>query len=199
MNNNITNNMSNNKNNKNNNTNIKLKPIKEINPINTIESVSINKVDNKVDNKVKNQLDKDNYKRPELTYTDKLSKAQIKELLVDYEKINNLHELEKVPSGTHIRYFEMKNDELKFRTGGILTVVTGLPDYIILNNNKISWSVQVKQCIFFKRITIKQVRDEYNKLLYENDAIIKGQQKLLTEQSSKIKELTKKIKELTKK
>ena len=161
-------------------------------------SVSTNQ-NNISENKIKNKLDKDNYKRPELTYTDKLSKVQIKELLVDYEKINNIKELEQIPSGTHMRYFEMKNNELKFRTGGILTVVTGLPDYIILNNNKISWSVQVKNCIFFKRITIKQIREEYNKLLYENDAVIKGQQKLLSEQSNKIKQLNNKIKELTKK
>ncbi len=151
---------------------------------------------NKLENKIKNQQNKDNYKRPEITYTDKLSKSQIKELLIDYERINTVKDLEKIPPGTHLRYFEMKNKELKFRTGGVLTVNSGLPDYIILSNGKLSWSVQVAPCIFFKRVTIKQIREEYDKLLFKNDATIKGQQVLLSEQSKKIKDLLLEIKNL---
>jgi len=125
---------------------------------------------NKLENKIKNQQNKDNYKRPEITYTDKLSKSQIKELLIDYERVKDVKELEKIPPGTHLRYFEMKNKELKFRTGGVLTVNSGLPDYIILS--------------------------KYDKLLFKNDATIKGQQALLSEQTTKIKELLKEIKRL---
>ena len=158
----------------------------------------INSDTNKDTNLLKNKQDKENYKRPEITYTDKLSKDQIKELLIDYEKINNITELINIPSGTHLRYFEMKNKELKFRTGGILTVNSGLPDYIILSNGKLSWSVQVKPCIFFKRITIKQIREEYEKFLYDKDATIKGQQTLLNDQQKEIKNLKQKIKELEK-
>jgi hypothetical protein len=151
---------------------------------------------NKLENKIKNQQNKDNYKRPEITYTDKLSKSQIKELLIDYERVKDIKDLEKIPPGTHLRYFEMKNKELKFRTGGVLTVNSGLPDYIILSNGKLSWSVQVATCIFFRRVTIKQIREEYDKLLFKNDATIKGQQALLSEQTTKIKELLKEIKRL---
>jgi hypothetical protein len=151
---------------------------------------------NKLENKIKNQQNKDNYKRPEITYTDKLSKSQIKELLIDYERVNDVKELGKIPPGTHLRYFEMKNKQLKFRTGGVLTVNSGLPDYIILSNGKLSWSVQVATCIFFRRVTIKQIREEYDKLLFKNDATIKGQQALLSEQTTKIKELLKEIKRL---
>ncbi len=151
---------------------------------------------NKLENKIKNQQNKDNYKRPEITYTDKLSKLQIKELLIDYERVTDIKDLEKIPPGTHLRYFEMKNKELKFRTGGVLTVNSGLPDYIILSNGKLSWSVQVATCIFFRRITIKQIREEYDKLLFKNDATIKGQQALLSEQTTKIRELLTEIKKL---
>ncbi len=151
---------------------------------------------NKLENKIKNQQNKDNYKRPEITYTDKLSKSQIKELLIDYERVTDIKDLEKIPPGTHLRYFEMKNKELKFRTGGVLTVNSGLPDYIILSNGKLSWSVQVATCIFFRRITIKQIREEYDKLLFKNDATIRGQQALLSEQTTKIKDLLKEIKRL---
>ena len=151
---------------------------------------------NKLENKIKNQQNKDNYKRPEITYTDKLSKSQIKELLIDYERVVDIIDLEKIPPGTHLRYFEMKNKELKFRTGGVLTVNSGLPNYIILSNGKLSWSVQVGTCIFFRRVTIKQIREEYDKLLFKNDATIKGQQVLLADQSKKIKELLTEIKNL---
>jgi hypothetical protein len=146
----------------------------------------------------KNQENKDNYKRPELTYTDKLSKAQVRELLNDYEQIHNKNNLKDVPPGTHIRYFEMKDGELKFRTGGLITINTGLPDYIILSNGKISWSVQVAPCIFFRRITIKQVKDEYQKLLINKETIIKGNQITIQQQSREIKELKDMIRKLQK-
>ena len=138
------------------------------------------------------------YKRPIITYTDKLSKQQIKELLIDYEQIKSLEELQNISSGTHLRYFEKKNNELKFRTGGILTV-SGFPEYLILSSGQVSWSVQIKKCIFFKRITIKQVKAEYNKLLHENVAIIKGLQTTIREQSSLIKQLAEENKRLKKK
>ena len=130
------------------------------------------------------------YKRPLITYTDKLSKQQVKELLIDYEQIKSLDELQNISSGTHLRYFEKKNNELKFRTGGILTV-SGFPEYLILSSGHVSWSVQIKKCIFFKRITIKQVREEYNKLLHENAATIIGLQTTIRELSSQIKKLSK--------
>ncbi len=140
----------------------------------------------------------DNYIRPELTYTDKLSKEQIKTLLLDYELINNVSELYTVPPGTHLRYFENKNGELKFRTGGILTVTKGLPDYLILNSGKVSWSVQVKNCVFYKRITISQVKEEFNKVILEKNAVISGLEKLLKEQDKELKEYKKMLKSLKK-
>lgn len=137
------------------------------------------------------------YERPLITYTDKLSKQQVKELLIDYEQIKSYNELQNIPAGTHLRYFEKKNNELKFRTGGILTV-SGFPDYLILSSGHVSWSVQIKKCIFFKRITIKQIREEYNKLLHDNSATIKGLHITIKEQSSIIKQLSEENKLLRK-
>lgn len=137
------------------------------------------------------------YKRPLITYTDKLSKQQVKELLIDYEQIKSLDELQNIPAGTHLRYFEKKNNELKFRTGGILTV-SGFPEYLILSSGHVSWSVQIKKCIFFKRITIKQVREEYKKLLHENAATIIGLQTTIKELSKEIKKLSRENEKLKK-
>ena len=132
-----------------------------------------------------NKKTKDEYVKAEITYTDKLSKSQINQLLYDYEKVENVNDIQKINLGTFIRYFENKNGELKFRTGGILTVNTGYPDYLILSNGKISWSVQIKNCIFFKRITIEQIREEYNKELLRLQAENSGLRALLKEKTKK--------------
>lgn len=136
-------------------------------------------------NKRKPQKLKDSdYERPILTYTDKLSKQEIETLLIDYEKVDDL---DKIPAGTHIRYFENKDGELKFRVGGILTIKSGLPVYCILKNQNKSWSVQVNRCIFFRRITIKEVKKEYEDKLIEKD-------KELNELRSYVRDLRKQLK-----
>ena len=81
--------------------------------------------------KISYKITETEYERPVMTYTDKLSKSQIQELLVDYEQVKNVEELMKIPIGTHLRYFDNKNNLMKFRTGGILTVNSGLPEYLI--------------------------------------------------------------------
>ncbi len=168
----------------------------------TSNKISSNKADSNTDSKGKylrlNQKNKDNYDRPEFTYTDKLSKEQVKSLLLDYELVNNIGELFAVPIGTHIRYFENKNGELKFRTGGVLSVNKGLPDYIVLSNGKVSWSVQVKPCIFYRRVTIEQIKQEFNKVILEKNGVIAGLQRLLIEQQNEIKEYKKTLKSLKK-
>jgi len=112
-----------------------------------------------------NKISDTDYDRPELTYTDLLTKKDIEGLLLDYEKVDDL---DSIPIGTHIRYFENKDGELKFRVGGILKF-KGLPDYVVLNNGKVGWSVQVKKCIFFKKITLESVHNEYKQILIDKD------------------------------
>jgi len=153
----------------------------------------------KTKNLKKNQQNKDNYKKPDITYTEKLSKSQVRQLLYDYEEIKNIKELEKIDPGTHLRYFEDKDGEMKFRTGGILTINTGFPEYLVLSNGKISWSVQIKKCIFFKRLTIKELRDEYEKELIKLQAENKGLQSMLQSISSEKEELGIKYNKLIKK
>lgn len=137
----------------------------------------------KVNREPKKLKDSD-YERPLLTYTDKLSKKEIESLLLDYEKVDNLKD---VPIGTHIRYFENKDDELKFRTGGILTIKSGLPKYCILKNGKLSWSVQIANTIFFRRITIKEVKEEYEKILVQKDNELNELRFLIRDLKKKIK------------
>ena len=140
--------------------------------------------------KVPNSIKNSNYVRPEITYTDKLSKKEIEALLIDYEQVNDLND---VPQGTYIRYFEDKDGVMKFRVGGVLTIKTGLPDYCILYNNKVSWSVQVKKCIFFRRITISEVKKEYKLLLDEKDRNIAELQSYIKKLSKDNNDLKKQL------
>ena len=111
--------------------------------------------------------------------------------MVDYEQIKNVDELNNIQPGTHLRYFQMVNSKLKFRTGGILTVKSGLPAYIILSSGKVSWSVQVSDCIFFRRITIKEVKLEYIKILEDKQREIDSLKNLIKTQSNEITRLKK--------
>ena len=160
-----------------------------------LEILEPSKIKTDKSKKISNHISETTYKRPILTYTDKLSKQQVKELLIDYEQIKSIQELQKISQGTHLRYFEYKNDELLFRTGGIITVNSGLPAYLILSSGKLSWSVQVNKSIFFKRITIKQVRNEFQKDLLEKDAIIVGLHEIIREKDKLIREKDKLIRE----
>ena len=107
-------------------------------------------------------------------------------MLLEYEKVENLQD---VPIGTYVRYFEDKDGVMKFRTGGVLTIKTGLPVYCILYNNKVSWSVNVKKCIFFRKISINEVKNEYTILLEQKN-------KQLDEKDRKIAELLAYIRQL---
>jgi hypothetical protein len=137
--------------------------------------------DTKEPKNIPNAIKNSNYVRPEITYTDKLSKKDIEALLIDYEKVESLKD---VPVGTYIRYFEDKDGVMKFRTGGVLTIKTGLPEYCILYNNKVSWSVQIKRCVFFRKITTEEIKKEYNLLIDDKN-------KRIAELQAYIKELLK--------
>jgi hypothetical protein len=115
---------------------------------------------------------KNGYVRPETTYTEQLSQEQIAEKLEDYKKVDDLY---KIHLGTHLRYFSNINGKLVFRMGGILHNNNGLPEYVYLSTNttgKPAWCVQVKDTIFYRKMTLPEIKVEYqtsiNKLIEKN-------------------------------
>ena len=127
------------------------------------QKIVVKKTNNDDDNDdVKNTFSKNGYKRPDVTFTDQLSKEQIEEKLEDYTKVDDIY---KVPLGVHLRYFSNKDDKLVFRMGGQLHKNNGLPDYVILFNGKAQWSVQVKDTIFYRKMTIQEIKEEYEKII----------------------------------
>ena len=117
------------------------------------------------------------------TYTNTLNKDEIQKKLEDYTKVEDLST---VPIGTHLRYFINKDGEYLFRMGGNLKRNNDLPKFVILKNAVgVEWSVQVKDTIFYKKMTLTEIKNEY-----EN---------IIDELHSKIKKLKNEIKTLKKK
>lgn len=143
------------------------------------------------------------YKRPPLTKQEMLSYDQIKKLLKNYIREDDIG---KVPLGTHIRYIEQKLDPVtntidqKFRLGGYL-INNKYPDkYIVLSNGSLKWSVQVKDTIFFKSKLHENEQNDNNtedgleKEKLQNE--ITKLKELIVEQELTIKKLKEKVKEL---
>lgn len=127
---------------------------------------------------------KSGYVRPAVTMTDQLSKEQIEEKLEDYKKVDDIF---KVPLGVHMRYFSNINGKMVFRMGGLLHKNTGLPEYVILSTTptgKPGWSVQVKDTIFYRKMTLNEIKTEYQTIIDE-----------LIEKNKKLKDDNKKLNE----
>lgn len=130
----------------------------------------------------KNKSTKSGYERPKTTFTDNLDKEEVEKKLEDYQKVEDLTQ---VPLGTHLRYFTKKDGELVFRMGGVLKRNSDLPKFIILKNAVgVEWSVQVTDSIFYKKMTVPEIKEEY--------------EKIIKELNGKIKKLKDRIKELEK-
>jgi hypothetical protein len=98
------------------------------------------------------------YNKPQKTFTERLTKKEIEDYMTDYEKTD----IKKIKLGSHVRYFEKVNEDMKFRIGGNLIINNGLPKYVILTNGKTNWSVQVKDCIFFAKLNYDKIKIEFD-------------------------------------
>lgn len=121
------------------------------------------------------------YKRPKTTFQENLTANEIAEKLQGYEKVDNI---EDVPLNTHIRYFTTKSDGTQvFRLGGFLFNKQNPEKYVMLNNGKNTWSVQVKGTVFFKKLSHKDeleaIHSLYKKKLAEKDLIIEKLKKYI--------------------
>ena len=133
------------------------------------EKKNSNKKEIKLDsNKKEIKLDSNKYKkngfeRPEITYTDQLSKEDIQEKLADYSKVEDIY---KVPLGVHLRYFVKKDGQMLFRMGGQLFKNNGLPEYVILKSGtNAQWSVQIKDTVFYRKMNLIEIKQEYEDII----------------------------------
>lgn len=134
-------------------------------------------------------LTTDNYNRPNVTFTDSLTKEDIINYLQDYELVDK-NNIDSIPLGTHIRYITEVDGIKKFRTGGKIIKVD--KDYFVLASGRLKWSVQKANTIFFKLISIETVRKELNKIIEE-------QRKIIYHKELEIKSLAHQLENLKKK
>ena len=114
------------------------------------------------------------YERPKITYTDTLSKREIIDYLQDFERVNDI---DKISIGSYVSYLDISGEYPVFRLGG--TIMVNKPEYLILNGGKISFSVQKKEKLFFRRLNHTELKKEmegqvkkYVKLIEERDQYI---------------------------
>lgn len=134
-----------------------------------------------------------NYNKNKKSYQDSLSPEEIKKKLEEYKQVEDIT---KVPLNTHLRYFTInpKNGEKQFRLGGFLTKLEDV--YVILANGKLSWSVQIKDTIFFQKMTFTELKEELTLKIskkFEKEIVE------LREENIKLKNVLKQVKKEVKK
>ena len=114
------------------------------------------------------------------TFHDLLTEEDINILLEDYEEINNIHELK---PGILIRYYKLinqNNDIIKlFRTGGTIINIDFEKKYLIVSNGKTNWSVQMDNSIFYKKITLEELKNYYENEIDNKNLEIKKYKKYI--------------------
>lgn len=133
------------------------------------------------------RIGNDNYKKSKKSKQSKMSPDDIKDKLKDYAKVKNIY---KTPLKTHVRYFtiDKKTGGNVFRMGGFLNKINDEKEYVILSNGKITWSVQVNNSQFWRKLSLEEIREEYEeeiKMLKKNNKILKETLKKIKNQAKK--------------
>ena len=132
--------------------------------------------------------------KPKTTYQDKLTPKEIKEKLEEYKKVDDIS---KVSLNAHLRYFTVNDKgEKQFRLGGFLAKIDPGMKFIICQNGTFSWSVQIKNSVFFVKLTFSELKEELiEKISKKFEAEIKS----LKKENKKLKQTLKEIKKQAKK
>lgn len=110
------------------------------------------------------RITKDKFKKTGNTVQDNLTQEDIDILLEEYNEIDNIYQLK---PGIHVRYYttltNKQNIEKKlFRMGGTIVKVDFEKKYIVLSNQKITWSVQLNdKNIIYKKMTTEEIKEFY--------------------------------------
>ena len=113
------------------------------------------------------RLANDNYDRPKQTIQEKMTDQEIAEKLRNYEKVDTIMTID---VGTHVRYFSNINGMLKYRSGGNLIKKDKEGRYVVLSNGRASWSVQTGNSIFYRELSIEDVRESHKREIQEYEA-----------------------------
>jgi hypothetical protein len=149
-----------------------------------------------MDNKITKRLTRDtSYKTPDKTYQSTLSDTDIAKKLTDYIKVKPIDVI-KIPLNTHLRYFSInpKTGEKQFRLGGVLTKIGDNNQYVVLSNGTLSWSVQINNTIFYKKLNINEIKEQVSN---EATTVVQSQMEQIIEENKQLKKMLKQIKDTT--
>ena len=144
--------------------------------------------------KITKRLSRDTqYNKTKKSYQESLSPDEIKQKLEEYKMIDDIKE---VSLNSHIRYFTInpKTGDNQFRLGGFVTKIED--EYIILSNNNISWSVQIKDTVFFIKMSFNDMKEELIKKINKKN---ENEMNALKEENKKLKATLKQVKNQVKK
>ena len=136
-----------------------------------------------------------NYKPTGTTYTQKLSEVEIQKKLEDYVRVKK-EDVPSIPLNTHIRYFSInpKTGEKQFRMGGMLTKHDPNNQYIVCSNGTLSWSVQIANSIFYKKMTNNEYKEHIQTEVQDS---VQDQLEVLIKENRELKKVLKQIKDTT--
>lgn len=153
---------------------------------NAFVNANVNADDDDSDNDNDVEVDKE-----KKTFTSNLTKEEINDKLQDYKLVDDIS---KVSLGTHLRYFVIKDGIKLFRMGGNLKRNLDIPNFIVLVNAVgVEWTVQIKNTTFYKKMSLKEIKDEYDSIIEELHEKIKKYKIKLEERDKTIIELQEKI------
>jgi hypothetical protein len=147
-----------------------------------------------MDKKITKRLTRDTtYNKTKKSYQDNLSPAEIKQKLEEYSQVDKIDD---VSLNSHLRYFtiNVKTGKKQFRLGGFLTKID--KDYVVLSNGTLSWSVQKKNNIFFRKMTFQELKEELTEKIKKT---YQSEIKKLKDDNKKLKSALKKVKNQVKK
>ena len=136
-----------------------------------------------------------NYKPTGTTYTQQLSESDIKKKLEDYIRVKK-EDVPSIPLNTHIRYFSInpKTGEKQFRMGGMLTKHDPNNQYIVCSNGTLSWSVQIANSIFYKKMSNNEYKEHIQTEVQDS---VQDQLEVLIKENRELKKVLKQIKDTT--
>ena len=109
-------------------------------------------------NQITKRLSRDTtYTKTKKSYQDNLSPDEIKQKLEEYKQVDDIKE---VPVNSHVRYFTFnpKTGKKQFRLGGFLAKIDN--EYVVLSNGSLSWSVQIKNTVFFQKMNFNDLKED---------------------------------------
>ena len=142
------------------------------------------------------RLSRDTTNKPTgTTYTQQLSEVEIQKKLEDYVRVKK-EDVPSIPLNTHIRYFSInpKTGEKQFRMGGMLTKHDPNNQYIVCSNGTLSWSVQIANSIFYKKMTNNEYKEHIQTEVQDS---VQDQLESLIKENRELKKVLKQIKDTT--